>query len=94
MKFLLLDFPIAGPCRDCRPVPEGLGALYVIEGATLGGQVITRYIQSALKIDATNGGRFFAAYGDRTGLLWRDFVRCSTATGRTAKLPHYREYGD
>ena len=55
-------------------VPEGLGALYVIEGATLGGQVITRHIQSALGIDAANGGRFFTAYGDRTGLLWREFV--------------------
>ncbi|WP_373502432.1 biliverdin-producing heme oxygenase [Aestuariivirga sp.] len=55
-------------------VPEGLGALYVIEGATLGGQVIIRHIQSELQIDAASGGRFFSAYGDRTGLLWREFV--------------------
>jgi heme oxygenase (biliverdin-IX-beta and delta-forming) len=65
---------------DCRTVPtissvpEGLGALYVIEGATLGGQIISRQILSDLNINRTNGGRFFAAYGDDTGRLWREFV--------------------
>jgi len=65
---------------DCRSVPaissvpEGLGALYVIEGATLGGQIIARQILSDLNINETNGGRFFAAYGDETGRFWREFV--------------------
>jgi heme oxygenase len=55
-------------------VPEGLGALYVIEGATLGGQIISRQILTDLNINGANGGRFFAAYGDDTGRLWREFV--------------------
>ena len=57
-----------------RSLPEGLGALYVLEGATLGGQVITRNLRSGLGIDAGTGGRFFAAYGEKTGIMWRDFV--------------------
>ncbi len=65
---------------DCRSLPritsiaEGLGVLYVLEGATLGGQIISRHIHSGLNITSGNGGRFFAAYGDKTGLLWREFV--------------------
>jgi heme oxygenase (biliverdin-IX-beta and delta-forming) len=77
-----LGLPPEDPAQipDCRTVPnlssipEGLGALYVVEGATLGGQLISRQILSDLDIDATNGGRFFAAYGNDTGRLWREFV--------------------
>jgi heme oxygenase (biliverdin-IX-beta and delta-forming) len=65
---------------DCRSTPqpasvaEGLGVLYVLEGATLGGQVISRQLYSRLGIGPDNGGRFFAAYGEKTGVMWRDFV--------------------
>jgi heme oxygenase (biliverdin-IX-beta and delta-forming) len=65
---------------DCRSTPrpasmaEGLGVLYVLEGATLGGQVIARQLYSRLGIGAENGGRFFAAYGEKTGVMWRQLV--------------------
>lgn len=65
---------------DCQSLPkittvaEGLGAFYVLEGATLGGKIISRHIQNALDITSDNGGRFFAAYGENSGLLWREFV--------------------
>jgi heme oxygenase len=64
-------------CRSLPPatsIPEGLGILYVLEGATLGGQIIGRRLEKELGIGAENGGMFFAAYGDRTGIIWRDFV--------------------
>ena len=53
---------------------EGLGALYVLEGASLGGQVISRRLQGDLGIGSMNGGRFFLSYGDRVGEMWRTFL--------------------
>jgi heme oxygenase len=50
-----------------------LGYLYVIEGATLGGQVITKMLKTQLHITPDKGGRFFHGYGDKTKIMWNDF---------------------
>ena len=52
---------------------QALGVLYVLEGATLGGQVIARNLQAALGLGATNGAAFFIGYGDETRAMWRSF---------------------
>lgn len=57
-----------------QTVDDGLGALYVVEGASLGGQVISRWLKKELGIAGDNGGRFFASYGERTGEMWRSFI--------------------
>jgi heme oxygenase (biliverdin-IX-beta and delta-forming) len=63
----------------CRSVPslrtgaEALGALYVLEGSTLGGQVIARAADEALGLGPEGGCAFFRAYGPRTGAMWRAF---------------------
>lgn len=54
-------------------VAAALGCLYVLEGATLGGQVISRSVQKATDITIDSGGRFFRGYGDRTGGMWQAF---------------------
>lgn len=51
-----------------------LGILYVIEGATLGGQVLRRVVGERLGIDADNGGAFLDVYGKATGPLWKEFL--------------------
>ncbi len=51
-----------------------LGALYVLEGATLGGQVLRREMAQRLGIDASNGGAFLNVYGAETGRRWKDFL--------------------
>lgn len=53
---------------------EGLGALYVLEGATLGGQSILWSVAPALGLSASNGARFFASYGVAVGPMWRSFL--------------------
>lgn len=53
--------------------PDALGCLYVVEGATLGGRVISRRLQP-LGISPESGGRFFHGYGERTGPMWAEFV--------------------
>jgi len=52
---------------------EGLGCLYVVEGSTLGGQVITRQLQKNFAITPDTGGAFFAGYGAETGSRWQEF---------------------
>ncbi len=60
------------PCLKC--ITEGLGALYVVEGSTLGGKVIMRKLQRVLGISPHAGGRFFSSYGDNTGEMWRMYL--------------------
>lgn len=51
-----------------------LGVLYVLEGATLGGQILRREISSRLGLEADNGAAFLDIYGAATGRRWRDFL--------------------
>lgn len=61
-------------CRDLPPLrtqAEVLGCLYVMEGATLGGRLITQHVRAALGITPATGGSFFQGYGDDTGRMWQ-----------------------
>lgn len=53
-----------------------LGYLYVMEGATLGGQIITKMLKTQLQITKDKGGRFFGGYGDGTKMMWDEFCKC------------------
>jgi heme oxygenase len=63
-------------CEE-TPAPTTLagafGVLYVLEGATLGGQIISRQVRQTLGVKPSSGGSFHACYGGRSGALWRDF---------------------
>jgi heme oxygenase len=50
-----------------------LGAMYVIEGSTLGGQYIARHVEQILGFAPGHGDSYFRGYGDQTGSMWRDF---------------------
>jgi len=58
---------------------EALGCLYVVEGATLGGQLITKQLQKNFAMTRETGGAFFAGYGAETGLRWQEFGAMITA---------------
>ncbi|HEX8429996.1 MAG TPA: biliverdin-producing heme oxygenase [Longimicrobium sp.] len=53
-------------------VAAALGCMYVLEGSTLGGRVISRHL-ATLGIDPGSGGAYFSGYGERTGEMWRAF---------------------
>jgi len=61
------DLPLLVTPADC------FGCLYVLEGSTLGGQLISRQIQCVLGFTPESGGRFFYGYGDKTGEMWQNF---------------------
>lgn len=50
-----------------------IGYLYVMEGATLGGQIITKILKTHLQITQDKGGRFFYGYGAETKRMWNEF---------------------
>lgn len=56
--------PIAFHGRD-----EALGSIYVLEGSTLGGQLIARHVAATLEFD----GSYHGAYGAAAGAMWRAF---------------------
>jgi heme oxygenase len=58
---------------------KGFGTLYVLEGATLGGQMIKRHLSEHLGIDTTSGGEFFNSYGKVVGPMWKAFGAAITA---------------
>ncbi len=65
--------PVCGALPAATSASEALGCLYVMEGATLGGKIISRHIKEALHLDEGNGAAFFNGYGSETGVLWRAF---------------------
>ena len=51
-----------------------LGVLYVLEGATLGGNVLRKQMSERLGLDAHNGCAFLYVYGADTGRQWKAFM--------------------
>lgn len=73
--------PALSPLRPIRTLPATsigalIGMLYAIEGATLGGQIISRHLQETLDLSASTGACFFNGYGDavETQRHWREFA--------------------
>ncbi len=64
---------------QCQRLPElsaaaeAWGCLYVLEGATLGGQIIGRELEKSLTVTSGCGSSFFAVYGTQVGAMWRRF---------------------
>lgn len=63
-------------CSNLPPLatlPETLGSLYVLEGSTLGGQVIARRLERSLGLSDGRGYAFFRSYGPEAPAMWRAF---------------------
>jgi heme oxygenase len=54
-----------------KNIQDCLGALYVLEGSTLGGQLITQLLQKQLGL--SEGLTFFQSYGGATPVMWQKF---------------------
>lgn len=63
-------------CEDLPPLVSGAqlwGCLYVIEGATLGGQIIIKHLRRNLGLSDNSGAPFFDGYGTETSAQWKAF---------------------
>jgi heme oxygenase len=62
--------------------PEAaIGSLYVLEGSTLTGQLVTRHLQGARGLPREGLG-YFDPYGAATGTMWRHFRIWAEATSK------------
>jgi len=62
----------AGAADLAASTEQGLGSLYVLEGSTMGGRLISRALAQAAWLPAY-GLRYFDPYGRGTGVMWRQF---------------------
>lgn len=72
-------------CRDLPKVDSSaaaMGGLYVSEGSTLGGQIISRHLAKSLRVFSGAGATFFCGHGEKTGTMWRKYTSalCAVAT--------------
>ena len=68
-----LNFELFVPEKNTAAV---LGALYVLEGATLGGNVIKKHILANLNFIGAEGGlNYYGVYGEELSAKWKSFVQ-------------------
>ena len=70
----IADLPLPAALPKMETLNALLGALYVIEGSSLGGQVIYREVQKKLSLDSATGAAFFFGDGVQTFPLWKQFT--------------------
>lgn len=78
------------PMQITLPAIENLGqligVLYVIEGSTLGGQHIAKYLSNSFGYLGDDGVRFFEGYGEKTSSNWQEFLLFADS------ISHHPEY--
>jgi heme oxygenase len=71
------DLAALSQCQAAADVPASrageIGSLYVLEGSTLGGQLISRALTST-EWAPPEGLTYFNPYGPQTGEKWRSFM--------------------
>lgn len=53
---------------------QALGAMYVLEGSTLGGNIIYKRLNHLIGVDKETNGKYFTAYGEASGMKWKAFM--------------------
>lgn len=77
--------PRAAALPPCDTLAAALGCWYVLEGATLGGQLIARQLYPRLGLTPTSGGAFFISYDAQVGPMWQRFCVALTSYATTAE---------
>jgi len=70
----IADLPQCGSLRLPASRAGLMGAMYVVEGSTLGGLHLARALAPLFGSEAGEGRRFFLGYGERHGEMWRTFL--------------------
>jgi heme oxygenase len=60
--------------RTYQTLPEAMGGLYVMEGSSLGGVVITKHLRKKLEDRVAANTRYLTIYGAATGAAWKQFL--------------------
>jgi heme oxygenase len=63
-------------CEDIPAIKneaDAVGVMYVLEGSTLGGKIISQMLVKSLQLESLEGVRFFYGYGEQTVAKWNAF---------------------
>ena len=82
----MASLPVADAQLHLQTEAKRFGAAYVLEGSTLGGQVLLRHLGPQL---APSEGRYLQGYGAETGAMWQRF---SQALGTSLQTPSDLEH--
>jgi heme oxygenase (biliverdin-IX-beta and delta-forming) len=67
-------FPLNVLTTHYHSLAKAWGGMYVLEGSTLGGQLISKHLQSALGEVVATKLHYFTPYGPQTGAMWKNFL--------------------
>jgi heme oxygenase (biliverdin-IX-beta and delta-forming) len=66
--------PAASSARAFTSVARCFGVMYVLEGSTLGAQVIGKRLTARLGVEQATGMAFYSGYGKDTAAMWKKFL--------------------
>ncbi|MEJ8305258.1 biliverdin-producing heme oxygenase [Saccharibacillus sacchari] len=78
----LNSIPLCTELPDVSTPEKLLGCFYVIEGSTMGGQMITKKLSRVLPISTEAGLAYFNAYGEESRTRWGAYRELLTAAGQ------------
>jgi len=58
-----------------------LGGMYVLEGSTLGGQMISKHLSTVLGTAVAGKTTYLSAYASQTGTMWKSFLQLLCEAG-------------
>jgi heme oxygenase (biliverdin-IX-beta and delta-forming) len=66
-----------------QTAPAALGGMYVLEGSTLGGQIISRHLSKVLGDSVAGKTTYLTAYNGQTSGMWKSFLQLLCEAGAT-----------
>lgn len=73
------NIPLATELPQITNIAQAMGAMYVLEGSTLGGTHIAKMLAQQLQLTEGKGLAFFTGYGPVTGSMWKAFIQTLNA---------------
>ncbi|HVX51017.1 MAG TPA: biliverdin-producing heme oxygenase [Chitinophagaceae bacterium] len=64
---------------------RAIGVFYVLEGSTMGGQVISKKIAGNIGLTVSYGFSFLSGYGERNTQMWNNFLNALNNNGNKYK---------
>ncbi|MEM8533544.1 MAG: biliverdin-producing heme oxygenase [Chloroflexota bacterium] len=84
----IASFPLCSYVPQQKTFMDVLGTMYVLEGATLGGQIIMRHLSNHFDFMPKYGGTFFASYGEQVAAMWRSFTQLVGSIEQEQDIAH------
>ena len=71
----IAELPVCEDLPDLSTPARAAGALYVLEGSTMGGMMMAKWLQEEHGYTPESGSAYYKAYGDQTMPMWQAFTK-------------------